>query len=236
MKKFWNWIDKRRYKSFDRYLDQAERWRHKRAEKDKKNYPHGLAPDYDDRLQKQYLNFQTNQFQLIFTILTIVGMLISGVLGGYFVYSLTKNSPAEVFIGRIGYDATTNTGNFSISGFGKNPAVNLIINYDIPELDDVISFNAKTIPILHNREETFSISFDSLEHAILSDLKKEMENSFVEISKGEYLIRIKVSCRDCNTTIFWGIGLLLVSCFVFTCFSLACFLCLVTRNQTDYQG
>ncbi len=130
-----NWFEKRDYKAFDKYLDEAERWRHRRARKDERNYPNGLAPNYDDRLQRQYLNFKTHKFQLRLTVLTIIGMLVSGLLSGWVVFKLTNEENPLIVVSEPVSDPIKKTLNISVSNSRDNLAYNVLVYYRILGLE-----------------------------------------------------------------------------------------------------
>lgn len=217
MKKFWDGIDKRRYKAFDRYLDQAESWRNKRAKKDARKYNNRFAHNYDDRLQNQYLNFQNNQFQLLFTILTIIGMLVSGMLSGYFVYYVTKDRIPLIVISEPKYNVTERVLDISVSNFRDYPTHDVLVYYRILGLEDGgryigvfpslfretknLTLNVSEIDtIIIRKSEEWFLSYYKENNSVGIQEDKDYIISFLGFN-ADYNLQILVSCGRCDTTL-----------------------------------
>lgn len=195
MKKFWDWIDKRRYGAFDKSLDQAERWRNKRAPKDGKKWG-GFSKKYDDRLQNHYLNFQTNRFQRTLTIISIIGMLLSGIIGGWVVYKLTDEDKAYIVISRPILNHDERTLNISVTNLKNYPAFDVVTYYDL--IGSSIDARFKHIgrfPSLFKETKKLNLNLSELDLLITQEASRWFFNYYREnnsvgiLQNQEYYVR-----------------------------------------------
>ncbi len=129
---------------------------------------------------------------------TIIGMILSALLSGLFVYILIETSPAIVSIAPIKFNASTEMAKMSISNFGDNPARNVRVLYEILELEEKSKQSAIAIPVLFNKEEFFYINFNALKGSILYAVEKEMEVSFMTNPKRKYSLLLEAYCDSCK--------------------------------------
>lgn len=142
---------------------------------------------------------QKFQFKLamLTTILTIVGMIGSGLISGCFVYSLSQQPPI-VSIVPVNVNWTENTLKLSVSSFNDKSARNVKVSYSIPDLDN-ITYSENTIPVLFNQQEFFSVNITTLNKKILEKITEEMGVSFSnQPFDKKYYILFNVKCDNCK--------------------------------------
>lgn len=200
-----NWLEKREYLNFEKYLNQAEKWRNKRAKRDSKKYRGLFAHNYDDMLQRQYLNFKTNKFQLRLTILTIVGMLVAGFLSGVVVYDFSIDKSPELIVSLNEVYPRDFQAKLDVINKKDYFAVGLEGDYFIDDLlKGKIEFEENSI----GREKTRGIiNFSAFKALAIEECKnKILQEEGISVSEGvlrtcrrTHLLGIsKIGCQTCE--------------------------------------
>lgn len=216
-------MDKDDFEEFDRYLDEAEEWRHIRARKDEEKYG-SLSKDYDDRLQRQYLNFKSNKFQsklmkanndfqsksqksnyyfqIFLAIITILGML----LASYFGYYLAQDRSPQIYVGGINIDSDSMQASVYLTNEKDFSAIGLSGTYEIDgkNMGNIV-FDDST---LKDDKTLGFMDLDSIRNIAISKCRESLisQINFITASEGvkrtcdnQHKLRIlDISCETCN--------------------------------------
>ena len=155
------------------------------------------------------------KWELKLTILTIIGMLVSGFLSGFLVFKVTSENKPLIVVSKPIYDNIERTLNISISNFRNYPAFDILVYYHILGLEDggryigdIPSLFKETKHLSLNLFGTDSIITRKAEEWFLSYYK---ENNSVKIQESkdyvisglgfnvDYKLQIIVSCNGCGS-------------------------------------